>query len=30
MIDHIGMAVTDFEKSGAFYNHALKPLGITS
>ena len=29
MIDHIGMSVTNFEKSGAFYNHALAPLGIT-
>ena len=29
MIDHIGLSVTDFEKSGAFYNHALAPLGIT-
>ena len=29
MIDHIGLSVTDFEKSGAFYNHALAPLGIS-
>ncbi len=29
MIDHIGLAVSNFEKSGAFYNHVLAPLGIT-
>ncbi len=27
MIDHIGIAVSDFEKSVAFYTKALAPLG---
>jgi catechol 2,3-dioxygenase-like lactoylglutathione lyase family enzyme len=29
IIDHIGMAVSDFEKSKAFYASALAPLGIS-
>jgi catechol 2,3-dioxygenase-like lactoylglutathione lyase family enzyme len=29
MIDHIGVAVTDLEKSTAFYTKALAPLGYT-
>ena len=29
MIDHIGIAVSDFEKSVAFYTKALEPLGYT-
>lgn len=29
IIDHIGMAVADTEKSKAFYAQALAPLGIT-
>ncbi len=29
MIDHIGIAVTDLEKSVAFYTKALAPLGYT-
>jgi len=29
MIDHIGIAVTDLEKSVAFYEKALAPLGYT-
>lgn len=28
MIDHIGIAVTDFRKAGAFYDAALAPLGV--
>ena len=28
MIDHIGLAVSDMERSKAFYSNALKPLGI--
>ncbi|HXY96296.1 MAG TPA: VOC family protein [Steroidobacteraceae bacterium] len=28
MIDHIGLAVSDLEKSKAFYAAALRPLGI--
>ncbi|WP_210203437.1 VOC family protein [Breoghania corrubedonensis] len=28
MIDHIGFAVSDFARSRAFYQAALKPLGI--
>ena len=28
MIDHIGFAVSDIERSKAFYVEALKPLGI--
>jgi len=30
IIDHIGLTVSDFQKSKAFYTGALKPLGITS
>jgi catechol 2,3-dioxygenase-like lactoylglutathione lyase family enzyme len=29
MIDHIGIAVTDFKRSVAFYEKALAPLGYT-
>ncbi|MFA6115017.1 MAG: VOC family protein [Sphingomonas sp.] len=29
MLDHIGLAVTDFARSRAFYEAALAPLGIT-
>jgi catechol 2,3-dioxygenase-like lactoylglutathione lyase family enzyme len=28
MIDHMGLGVSDYEKSKAFYLRALKPLGI--
>ena len=28
MIDHIGLAVSNMERSKAFYSNALKPLGI--
>jgi len=28
MIDHMGLGVSDFEKSKAFYTTALRPLGI--
>jgi len=28
MLDHIGLAVADMERSKAFYEAALKPLGI--
>jgi catechol 2,3-dioxygenase-like lactoylglutathione lyase family enzyme len=28
MIDHIGFAVSNMERSKAFYSNALKPLGI--
>ena len=28
MLDHVSIAVTDFEKSKAFYLATLKPLGI--
>ena len=28
MIDHIGVAVSNMERSKAFYSNALKPLGI--
>lgn len=28
MLDHVSLGVTDFEKSKAFYDRALKPLGI--
>lgn len=27
MLDHIGIVVSDFEKSKAFYRNALRPLG---
>jgi catechol 2,3-dioxygenase-like lactoylglutathione lyase family enzyme len=30
MIDHVGFAVTDLERSRAFYDAALKPLGLVS
>ena len=29
MLDHVTLAVTEFERSRAFYDHALSPLGIT-
>ena len=29
MLDHIGFAITNYERSKAFYLAALKPLGIT-
>ncbi len=29
MIDHIGFAVTDYQRSKAFYERALAPLGFT-
>jgi catechol 2,3-dioxygenase-like lactoylglutathione lyase family enzyme len=29
MIDHIGLAVTDYQRSKAFYEQALAPLGFT-
>ena len=29
MLDHIGIAVSDSARSGAFYDAALRPLGIT-
>lgn len=29
MIDHVGFAVSDLERSRAFYESALAPLGIT-
>ena len=29
MIDHIGLAVSDAEKSKAFYGAALAPIGVT-
>ncbi len=29
MLDHIGLAVSDIERSRAFYEQALKPLGIS-
>ena len=28
MLDHIGVAISDIEQSKAFYEAALKPLGI--
>ncbi|WP_119270490.1 VOC family protein [Taklimakanibacter deserti] len=28
MLDHVGLAVADYEKAKAFYEKALKPLGI--
>ena len=28
MLDHIGVAVADFERARAFYRAALKPLGL--
>lgn len=29
IVDHIGLPVTDFDRSVVFYVNALKPLGIT-
>ena len=29
MLDHVGFAVSDYERSKAFYAQALAPLGIT-
>lgn len=29
MLDHIGVSVADFERSKAFYQAALKPLGLS-
>lgn len=29
MLDHVGFAVSDFDRSKAFYLKALKPLGIS-
>jgi catechol 2,3-dioxygenase-like lactoylglutathione lyase family enzyme len=29
MIDHVGLGVSDFERSKGFYTRALEPLGIT-
>jgi len=28
MLDHIGLAVADMERAKAFYQAALKPLGL--
>ena len=28
MLDHVGIAVSDFDRSRAFYEHALGPLGL--
>jgi catechol 2,3-dioxygenase-like lactoylglutathione lyase family enzyme len=28
MLDHVSIGVSDIERSRAFYDHALKPLGI--
>lgn len=28
MLDHVSLGVTDFERSKAFYDRALRPLGI--
>src|SRR5699024_4624728 len=28
IIDHIGLAVSDYEQSKAFFTHALAPLGL--
>ena len=28
MLDHVSIGVSDIERSKAFYDHALKPLGI--
>jgi catechol 2,3-dioxygenase-like lactoylglutathione lyase family enzyme len=30
MIDHIGLTVSDFKRSRAFYDAALKPLGMSA
>jgi catechol 2,3-dioxygenase-like lactoylglutathione lyase family enzyme len=29
MVDHVGFAVSDYERSKAFYTKALAPLGLT-
>ncbi len=29
MIDHVGFGVSDYQRSKAFYERALAPLGIT-
>jgi catechol 2,3-dioxygenase-like lactoylglutathione lyase family enzyme len=29
MLDHVGIGVSDYPRSKAFYEHALAPLGIT-
>jgi catechol 2,3-dioxygenase-like lactoylglutathione lyase family enzyme len=29
MLDHVGIAVSDIERSRAFYDQALSPIGIT-
>jgi catechol 2,3-dioxygenase-like lactoylglutathione lyase family enzyme len=29
MLDHVGLAVRDYERSKAFYEKALAPLGLT-
>ncbi len=29
MLDHIGLTVTDFDRSKVFYDAALRPLGMT-
>src|SRR5437660_12748731 len=29
MLDHVGFAVSDYDRSKAFYEHALEPLGLT-
>jgi catechol 2,3-dioxygenase-like lactoylglutathione lyase family enzyme len=29
MLDHVGVCVSDYERSKAFYERALAPLGIT-
>ncbi len=29
ILDHLTISVSNFERSEAFYEHALKPLGIT-
>src|SRR5512133_1479683 len=29
MLDHVGFAVSDYDRSKAFYEHALAPLGLT-
>lgn len=30
IIDHVGIAVSDYEQSKKFYTHVLAPLGITA
>jgi catechol 2,3-dioxygenase-like lactoylglutathione lyase family enzyme len=29
MLDHVGFTVSDYERSKAFYEQALRPLGLT-